>query len=161
MSRWTMTRVGVGCILLACCTIVVAGQVREGEASATLGDVVRELRALRNDLRTTANGNLRLQTLATRVLLQEQRVRAASDRLADVNAQLDTLRFDRAERERQAHQFDPDGVNAARLRQADQREQQLQARASEWSARLADEQARWNELNAQLEAFERALPRSR
>ena len=161
MSRRIMVRVSVGGILLAICGVVATGQVREGETAATLGDVVRELQALRVDLRTTATGTLRLQTLVTRMLLQEQRLRAASDRMADVNTQLETLRFEMPERERQARQFDPDGINATRLQEAKQREQQLQARATELSARVAEEQARWNEMNGRLEAFERALPRLR
>ena len=162
MGTRTIIRFGVGATLLAICAGVAAGDTRqEGPSPTTLSEVVKELRELRADLRTAVSSNQRLQALVTRILLQEQRVRSLSDRLNDVNERLEDLTAERREHELLAQQFDPDHVSESRVRQIRDREQRLQARAAELSTRLTDEQARWSEVNAQLEAFERALQRPR
>lgn len=161
MARRSVTGVGVGLALLAMGAAALGGPQRENGPGATLGDVVRQLEALRGDLRETAAGQLRLQTLVTRVLVQEQRLRSVTERLDEANHELDDLRLERQAADRLASQFDPDTVHAARAAQLREREQRLQARAREYADRIADEQARWAELNARLDAAERALPRER
>ena len=160
MDRRTVTGVGVGLGMLAIGTVAAGRQGRTTEP-ATLGDVVREVQALRGDLRDTAAGQLRLQALVTRVIVQEQRLRAVTEHRDHIETLLDDLRLERQAAERLASQFDPDSVHASRARELQQRQQRLEERARSYAERIADEQARWTDINAQLDAFERTLPRPR
>lgn len=174
-----MTRVAttlIVSIMLALSAATVATAPPDGsqppqESSALL----TEVRLLRQAIEQLASNGTRVQIAFGRLQLQEQRTAAAARRLEDVRSQLARITYQTTEMADRLK--DMEGVSAAAQRtpqeEADLREmQKMMARESqrveaerarlmteeaEAASILAQEQARWSDLNQQLEQLERAL----
>jgi hypothetical protein len=152
-----------------------AGQSSSGTPprSASLDDVVVEVRALREDLRQMAESSLRAQLLVARLQVEEQRINGLAKQLSDTEQQIRGLEgarnpwlsqmlkeFDKEPRE----PGEPDmfaGVRA-QLEKIENGDPALTERQASLSRMLAEEQARWMSFNTQLEALERqALEREK
>jgi len=136
--------------------------------AASLDDVVAEVRALREDLRGTAETGLRAQLLVARLQVEEQRIDGLARQLSDTEQQMRALEgarnpwltqmlkeFDKQPRD----PADPDlfaGLRA-QLETIENGDPALKERQASLSRMLADEQARWVAFNAQLEALEKAV----
>ena len=135
--------------------------------AASLEDVVAEVRALREDLRRSADTSLRAQLLVARLQVEEQRIDGLAKQLSDTEQQMRDLEgarnpwlsqmlqeMDKAPKEPGA----PDmfaGVRA-QLDKIENGDPVLKERHASLSRMLADEQARWVTFNAQLEALEKS-----
>ena len=135
---------------------------------ASLDDVVAEVRALREDLRLSADTTLRAQLLVARLQVEEQRIAGLARQLSETDQQIRELEgarnpwltqmlkeFDKEPKEPGA----PDvfaGVRA-QLEKIENGDPVLKERHASLSQMLADEQARWATFNAQLEALEKAV----
>ena len=136
--------------------------------AASLDDVVAEVRALREDLRGTAETGLRAQLLVARLQVEEQRIDGLARQLSDTEQQIRALEgarnpwltqmlkeFDKQPRD----PAEPDlfaGLRA-QLETIENGDPALKERQASLSRMLADEQARWVAFNAQLEALEKAV----
>jgi chromosome segregation ATPase len=136
--------------------------------AASLDDVVAEVRALREDLRGTAETGLRAQLLVARLQVEEQRIDGLARQLSDTEQQMRALEgarnpwltqmlkeFDKQPRD----PAEPDlfaGLRA-QLEIIENGDPALKERQASLSRMLADEQARWVAFNAQLEALEKAV----
>ena len=133
---------------------------------ASLDDVVAEVRALREDLRRSADTGLRAQLLVARLQVEEQRIDGLAKQLSDTERQMHDLEgarnpwlsqmlkeFDKEQRD----PGEPDvwaGVRA-QLEKIENGDPVLKERQASLSRMLAEEQARWVTFNAQLEALEK------
>ena len=134
--------------------------------AASLEDVVAEVRALREDLRRSADTTLRAQLLVARLQVEEGRIDGLARQLSDTERQMRELEgarnpwlsqmlqeFDKAPKEPGA----PDmfaGLRA-QLDKIENGDPALQERHASLSRLLAEEQALWVTFNAQLEALEK------
>jgi hypothetical protein len=145
-------------------------------ADAAVAALVGELRALRNDLAQSSQRSMRAQLLLGRLQMQEQRLayldrqrsetagRAleASRATAGIAAQVE--QFNRggcdttpnAEQRRDCELLVTQFKRQLGTQQAF--EQQLRAQENDLANALAQEQARWSDVNSRLDELERALP---
>lgn len=163
-------------VLAAIClaTIAVAVSAQTEQRSATLDDVVAEMRALRADLQQTAGASMRMQLLTARLALQEQRIAVLSNQRAAILAQLAAAVEERRQVETRvaslqlAVQSSADlrlrseiaqmlEAETTRISQHRQVEQGLRAQEADASAQIALEQGRWQEFNTRLDELERSL----
>lgn len=161
------------------CTILLlamaAGSARAQTANpetATLDELLSEVRQLRRTVEKTLSLGPRMQIILQRAQLQEQKVSRISQQLDAVRKQIaeDTAR-QTALNERLAHieQDVAAETDARRLAQLEDMrrdlktvagkgpDQQLQAHESELANSLETEQAALNEINEKLDAMERQL----
>ena len=140
-----------------------------------LQDLLAEVRQLRQDLHTTSAAVQRAQILLHRVDTQEYVVRSLRERVDSLRSNLERIRADqktRAERIKQGEdQLNSDDtpqaerkrfeLALAQIKQAYQRgtneEQEAQARFTEAEDQLRVEEAKLNELEAQLDRLDRDL----
>jgi chromosome segregation ATPase len=101
-----------------------------------ISGVVRELEAVQADL--AANAHTRADAASRIKTLEDAVTGAGADTRDEVEEQLTA-------------------VKAAAL-QADRRQQALKRRESGLAKELQEDQARWRDINAQLENFEQAMP---
>jgi hypothetical protein len=147
---------------------LLAGQSSSGtpQRSASLDDVVAEVRAVREDLHRMAESSLRAQLLVARLQVEEQRIDGLAKQLSDTEQQMRDLEgarnpmltqmlkdFDKEPRE--PGQPDVFAGVRAHLEKIENGDPVLKERHASLSRMLADEQARWVAFNAQLEALER------
>ena len=147
----------------------LAGQVPStAPRSASLDDVVAEVRALRSEMRQNAEASLRAQLLVARLQVEEQRIDGLARQLAETEQQMRSLEgarnpmltqmlkgFDAEPRE----PGEPDmfaGVRA-QLEKIENGDPVLKERQASLSRLLAEEQARWVSFNAQLEGLEKTV----
>lgn len=163
------------CVGVAALATVLSGQgttASEEEMRA----LVAEMRGLRADLNRVAGTGIRVQLLAGRLQLQEERILTVSRQLTDVQNQIagevqgrarieaDIARSEEAQNipadKREEHERHLKYMRRElALRQP--REHQLRVQESSLSALLADEQARWTEFSSRLDELERALTATR
>ena len=136
--------------------------------SSSLDDVVAEVRALREDVRRTAESSLRAQLLVARLQVEEQRIEGLAKQLSDTEEHMRGLESARnpmmAEmlKNFEAEPRDPNqpdflaGVRA-QLEKIQNGDPVLMERQATLSRMLAEEQARWVAFNAQLEALEKTV----
>ena len=159
--------------------LLVAGAVAASGQSqrqpATLDDLVAEIRALRADLKASAAATTRTQLLTARLQLQEQRITVLANQRADVTTRLGVESRLREDAERRVQTFEENkntneslGISRAELEgtarhfkseyaQHRNAEQQLRAQESDFSAQIAAEQNRWQDVNDRLDELERSL----
>jgi uncharacterized protein involved in exopolysaccharide biosynthesis len=137
--------------------------------TATNDELVTEVRGLRADIRRMTDTTLRAQLLVARLQVQEQRVAGIARQLAEADEQLRKLEGARNPfLERMLKDFDTgkpaDPGEAefmaglkAQLERVQNGDPELKDRQAALTRLLADEQARWVEFNAQLEALERRI----
>lgn len=136
--------------------------------AASLDDVVAEVRALRDDMRQTAEASLRAQLLVARLQVEEQRIDGLAKQLSETERQMRELEGARNPwlsemlKNFQSEPRDPNqpdllaGVRA-QLEKIENGDPVLKERQASLSRMLAEEQARWVAFNAQLEALEKSV----
>ena len=149
-----------------------AGQQRTPPAStpATLDDVLNELRALRAELRESSAASLRAQLLVARLQLQEERINTVWRQLSEVDDQLAASEQGRGAPEQvfkllgiepgaepPAHLAPVVEMFKNQMAASEKKDSDLKLRQAELMQLMTQEQSRWTEFNAQLEAFEKAM----
>jgi hypothetical protein len=136
--------------------------------SASLDDVVAEVRALREDMRQATESSFRAQLLVARLQVEEQRINGLARQLAETEEQMRALdgaknpmvsQMLKQFQSEPAQPGEPDmmaGVRA-QLERIENGDPVLKERQASLSRALADEQARWVAFNAQLEALEKSV----
>jgi hypothetical protein len=130
--------------------------------------LLAEVQALRAELREATRTSLAAQVVIARLQWQEQRLKFASEELAESRRASAAHRPVREQAERglesredaqkklPGYMIDIDGARAS-LEKARNEESRLAAREAEMAARVAAEERRWRDLNARLDQLERAL----
>ena len=174
-----MTRTLLALALTSLCTATAIGSPREQSAAPPATDVsaqlLQEVRRLREAIELMVSTGARVQIVFGRLQLQEQRTTSAARRLDDMRAALARVTQENVdsairvqeleERMRDSRVGAEDRGNLEQELQAMKRaaaraeseRQRLQNEESMAAAELASEQARWADLNQQLEELERAL----
>jgi chromosome segregation ATPase len=135
---------------------------------ASTDDVVAEVRALRAEMKQSAEASLRAQLLVARLQVEEQRVAGLAHQLSETEQQIRALEGARNPMlEQMMKEFDknppePGEVDMmaglrAQLEKIQNGDPVLKERQATLSRQLADEQARWVAFNAQLEALEKSV----
>jgi chromosome segregation ATPase len=136
--------------------------------AASMDDVVAEVRALRTEMKQSAEASLRAQLLVARLQVEEQRVTSLAHQLSETEQQIRGLESARNPwLEQMIKEFDKNppepgeadmmaGVRA-QLDKIQNGDPVLKERQASLSRQLADEQARWVAFNAQLEALEKSV----
>ncbi len=135
---------------------------------ASMDDVVAEVRALRAEMKQTAEASLRAQLLVARLQVEEQRIAGLAHQLAETEQQMRALEGARNPMlEQMMKEFDknppePGEVDMlaglrGQLEKIQNGDPVLKERQATLSRQLADEQARWLAFNAQLEALEKSV----
>jgi chromosome segregation ATPase len=135
---------------------------------ASMDDVVAEVRALRAEMKQTAEASLRAQLLVARLQVEEQRIAALARQLSETEQQMRELEGARNPMlEQMIKEFDKnppepgevDMMAALRVQldKIQNGDPVLKERQASLSRQLADEQARWVAFNAQLEALEKSV----
>ncbi len=166
----------IGAVVFALAA-AVSGQARPASTPAVNPDeqLLAEVRALRAEIADAANTAMRAQLLAMRLQLQEQRIgvivrqlgdvqerRRGNDRVKDaLAAQMKMFegmtKEESAGKSEEIEQFL--GPLRAQLGALENTDATLTAEETSISTMLAEEQARWNSFNAQVEELERATMR--
>jgi len=136
--------------------------------AASMDDVVAEVRALRMEMKQSAEAGLRAQLLVARLQVEEQRISGLARQLSETEQEIRAL--DGARNpwlEQMLKEFDknppePGEVDMmaglrAQLAKIQNGDPVLKERQASLSRQLADEQARWIAFNAQLEALEKSV----
>jgi chromosome segregation ATPase len=140
--------------------------------SASLDDVVAEVRALREDMHQAAESSFRAQLLVARLQVEEQRINGLARQLADTEEQMRALdgaknpMLSQMLKEFQARPSEPGEADMfagvkAQLEKIENGDPVLKDRQASLSRALAEEQARWVAFNAQLEALEKTMSAGR
>ncbi|HUK36916.1 MAG TPA: hypothetical protein VLV86_23540 [Vicinamibacterales bacterium] len=158
---------------VALSAVALSGQ--SARPSATLDDVVNEIRALRAELQHTSGVNARMQVVTARLAAQEQRIAMLTSERANVTNRLLEATRERTDMEAQIKRFEyieskhlPEELTRderdalldtykVALAHFGDIEQQLRTRDDQLSAEIATERNRWLEFNGHLDALERAL----
>jgi len=148
---------------------LLAGQApAPGPRSASMDDVVTEVRALRAEMKQSAQASLRAQLLVARLQVEEQRIAGLARQLSETEQQIRGLESARNPwLEQMLTELDKNppkpgevdmmaGVRA-QFEKIQNGDPVLNERRDSLSRQLADEQARWMAFNAQLEALEKAI----
>lgn len=158
-------------------TAFLAGAVgaQSARPAATLDDLLAETRSLRTDMRDAVTAAVRAQVLATRLSLQEQRIRTAAAQIAEARRTLAATASERSTRA--AHLAELQDLRRAgnlpaaqiggldemlvRLKDDVERwtsdEQALRDGEQELRRALSSEENLWRDFSSQLEALERSL----
>ena len=170
-----------GVLRAASAIVVTAGLAaavgaQSARPAATLDDLLAETRALRADVNRAVAVGVRAQLLATRLSLQEQRIRTVGDRITEAQRALAGAASERRTRVAHLTQLQDlrrvgnlpagqvDGVEemVTRLNQdVEQSTSDVQAlRDAEQELRrtLSAEQNLWGEISSRLDELERSLP---
>jgi hypothetical protein len=138
--------------------------------TATMDDVVAEIRALRADIQRMAEASVRAQLLVARLQVQEQRLSGLARELAQTDEQLRGMEAARnpftemmlkeldAQPAKEPAEADFAAAFKAQLERIQNGDPALKERQASLKQLIAEEQARWAVFNAQLEALERDLP---
>ena len=147
----------------------LAGQAPStAQRSASLDDVVAEVRALRSEMKQSADVSLRAQLLVARLQVEEQRISGLAHQLSETEQQIRALEgarnpmFEQMMKEWDKNPPEPGEVDMlaglrAHFEKIQNGDPALKERQATLSRQLADEQARWIAFNAQLEALEKAV----
>lgn len=166
------TRGWKGIALAAVSTAGLTGVVAAQSArpTATLDDLLAEVRGLRAEIHDVVASGIRAQLLATRLSLQEQRIKTLTEQIAEARRAVSSAASDRSARSahlrREGKLPAPEGGDfdamLSRVRQEVARarldEQTLHNHEQALGRILSDEQRLRMELSARLEELGRALP---
>ena len=136
--------------------------------SASLDDVVAEVRALRSEMMQNAEASLRAQLLVARLQVEEQRISGLARQLSETEQQIRALEgarnpmLEQMMKEWDKNPPEPGEVDMlaglrGQLDKIQNGDPVLKERQATLSRQLADEQARWVAFNAQLEALEKSV----
>ena len=137
-------------------------------ASASLDDVVAEVRILRSEMKQSAEATLRAQLLVARLQVEEQRIAGLAHQLSETEQQIRALEgarnpmLEQMMKEWDKNPPEPGEVDMlaglrGQLDKIQNGDPVLKERQATLSRQLADEQARWVAFNAQLEALEKSV----
>jgi uncharacterized coiled-coil protein SlyX len=171
----------VSVALLMAVAFVVSGAVsgQTARPAATLDDLTAEVRGLRAEINQAAAAGIRAQVLASRLGVQEQRIRTLANQVAEAQSILRTSEAD--QRARSAHlKRVEDSLREStaspmrngeieamlgRLRDEVDRsgrdEEVLRAQEQELLKTLAVEESLWIDFSSRLDRLERELPTTR
>ena len=136
--------------------------------AASMDDVVAEVRALRMEMKQSAEAGLRAQLLVARLQVEEQRISGLARQLSETEQEIRALDGARNPwlepmlKEFDKNRPEPGDVDMmaglrAQLEKIQNGDPVLKERQASLSRQLADEQARWIAFNAQLEALEKSV----
>ena len=168
-------------VLMAGWTVVRAQAPGNPGTPDLMPALLEEVRGLRAALEQMSSAGARVQLALGRLQLQEARVSTTVKRLDEARTRLGQLQAQEADMQRQLASFEaaikdghrfksPSGEGPTREQLDDERAdqqrrlaqlrtevQRLTAEESVYATDVANEQARWTELNQRLEDLERAL----
>jgi chromosome segregation ATPase len=175
IGRRLLVALSVTAIGLMTIAAVVSAQTER--KTATLDDLVAEMRGLRADLNQTAGATMRMQLLTARLTLQEQRIAVLSNQRADLLTRLAAAVRERSEIEARVKHLQEeiqdvpsqmhDQVAAMlkseslTLSQHLRAEQDLRLQETDLTATITSEQGRWQDFNARLDDLDRSLTQGR
>ena len=155
-----------GVVIGTCLTLLVVGVAsgQQQRSSATLDDLLTEIRGMRGDMNRAASASVRAQLLTARVTLQELRLSAAAQQLASVRQQLAESRLRLAPSSEQIKPaMETSSQILAPLRYTVEQEQQrnrvLRNEEATLMRLIQGEESRSAEFNVRLDELERALSR--
>jgi len=174
MQRVIWTLVAAVLILIAGWSGTVAGQAPAAQGADVTAALLVEVRGLRQAMERLASAGPRVQLALGRLQLQEQRVNTMLRRQAELTAQIASEEKKLAQwrdqlastEDRARHAVDPairqqaeSGIRflTEMLEETTSELQRLRAEEVTTAQAIASEQNRWIDINAQLEALERAL----
>jgi len=167
----------VALLMTVAFVVTVSGQT--ARPAATLDDLVAEVRGLRAEINQAAAAGIRAQVLATRLSVQEQRIKTLAEQLTEARRTLSTSGANH--RARSAHLKSVEdlfregtapstrsGQFEAMLRQlredvdwSGREEEALRAQEHELLKTLSAEENLWIDFNSRLDRIERELPITR
>jgi chromosome segregation ATPase len=169
LSTRAVWAVAIGALAIAG---VASGQAHRPDA--TLDELVVEVQALRAEMNQAAGASIRAQLLIGRLQMEDARIASVVRELELVQSELATGAPGRSEtagrlRELEEALISTSGearadvereLNAMRAvsQQSDRRVELLKRRESGLGRELEEDQARWSQINAQLENVEQAIP---
>jgi chromosome segregation ATPase len=174
MNRTHSSGLAIAIGLVVFVATSVSGQAQR--PSATMDDLLAEVRGLRADLTQMAGVSGRMQVLLVRLSLQEQRVATLGQQLVAAQRDLAGATQERQDTEAGLAQTEESirrgTIPTERkkdvdymaedmrrlLAQREERERQLRAMEGEIQGLLTTEQGRWNEFNGRIDELERELP---
>ena len=155
-----------GLAIAVCSVLLVVGSVQgqQQRGSASLDDLLSELRALRVDMNRSAAASIRAQVLAARLTLQEGRLSSAAQQLADVRRQLAESRLRLApstDQIRPALETNSQILAPLRhtVREEEQRTRELREQEARLSRLIESEETRWTDFQSRLDEMDRVLQR--
>jgi hypothetical protein len=175
MNRKTIAAVCISIVCLAGVAGVLSAQgTASQQASATMDDLVAEIRGLRADLAQSASATIRSQLLVARLQVQEQRINGIARQITETQTELAAMRQATSAMGVRFKEVQEHGASASeedrraieelkrelgpQLEHFQQRIQELAGREGELIQQFSLEQARWSEFNDRLDALERSLP---
>ncbi len=174
MKRVIWALMTAGLVVLAGWSGTAAGQAPAGQDQDLVAALLVEVRGLREAIERMTAAGPRIQLALGRLQLQEQRVNTMLRRHDDIKAQIasteaefgrmrdaqtrldEEVRRQTDPRERERLE-DEARMMKSMLERSTTELQRLQAEEIAVAQAVASEQSRWMEINAQLEALERAL----
>jgi hypothetical protein len=168
-------------LLLMVAFVIAAGAVsgQTARPTATLDDLLAEVRALRAEINQVAAAGIRAQLLATRLSLQEQRIRILADRLTEAQRIVKSSGADHRARSAHLKRVEDslrDGTASSttsgafdamlgHLREdvdrSGREEQALKAQEHELLKTMSAEENLWIDFSSRLDKLERELPTTR
>ena len=140
-----------------------------------LGELLEEVRGLRQAMERAATVGARIQLLVARVQLQEQRITELSRRLVAIRSEMSSLDTQAAGVSTQLAMFEKSEESAklppeerdqiahmvkamkSQLAQFDRRRQELTNEETLLQQQVSADQGRWSDVNSQLDDIERSL----
>jgi chromosome segregation ATPase len=176
MSRLSIGKaISIAVLGAAAMAVVVSAQAGGTRSQDGIDQLLAEVRAMRAELSQMARASMRMQMLLARLSLQDQRITALTRQAAGLQDQLASTTQEQAglaghleqmisatqnaaipESQRREAELEISGIQS-RVLKLQQEEQRLQNELGRVSALLADEQARWNDFNTQLDKLEQSL----
>lgn len=160
--------------------VVIAGlagvvRAQSVRSAATLDDLLTEMRSLRSDLNRVSAAAIRAQVLATRLRVQEERIRTVAVQIAEADRTLAGVASERRMRIAHLKQLQDlrraGNLSAAQIGDVDETlkrlgqeveqsasdEQALRDGEQELRRSLSAEQNLWTDFNSRMEELERVL----
>jgi uncharacterized coiled-coil protein SlyX len=143
--------------------------VAQTQAPDVLGELLKEVRALRIAMERASTVGARIQLLVARVQLQEQRIAELSRRATAVREELSKLdlgiaqlapmmkMFEKESAQERAAMEGPLEQFKAQIAAQEKRRQELQNEEALLAQQIAADQGRWSDINNQLDQLERSL----
>jgi len=165
-------RIAYAAALVVALTALTALLSAETTRTATLDDVLAEMKALRADLARSSSATIQTQMLVARLQVEEQRMTGIAKQILDVRAQLDPIqqreRSIQALLDRSTDDAEAGPVERKQLALEEQelkheldglhqREQDLKTREMDLTHQYAGEEERWKDFNNRLDGLERSL----
>lgn len=157
-------------VLAICGGLLVPGGA-EAQTPDVLGELLKEVRALRIAMERASTVGARTQLLVARVQLQEQRITELSRRAVAVREELSNMDAAMAQTAALVKSFEGGGTDLtpedranfpidqfrSQLAASEKRRQDLVNEDSLLSQQIAADQGRWTDINNQLDQLERSL----